>query len=105
VHCVVLQHVCKVIYWAKVVDTYYLNVIASLSCAEYETTDTAKSVNTNLCHFTLNIYLKGLINSLFTIFYLKKLFFLFFGCKVTKKYLILQAKAVLNSFKRTKETR
>jgi len=85
VHCVVLQHVCKVIYWAKVVDTYYLNVIASLSCAEYETTDTAKSVNTNLCHFTLNIYLKGLINSLFTIFLPQKPIFFIFRLQSYKK--------------------
>ena len=55
VHGVILQHVSQIIYGAKVVDTYYLNVVASLSCAEYETTDTAKSVNTNFRHlfFTL----------------------------------------------------
>ena len=50
VHSVILQHVSQVIYGAKVIDTYYLDVVASLSCAENETTDTAKSVNTNLNH-------------------------------------------------------
>ena len=60
VHSVILQHVSQVIYWAKVVNTYYLNVIASLSCAEYETADTTKSVNTNLNHFTSLLLFKGL---------------------------------------------
>lgn len=36
-------------------------------------------------------------------FYSKGAFFLIFGCKVTKKYLILHPKAVLNCFKRIQE--
>ena len=51
-HSVILEHVSQVVYGAEVIDTYNLDVIASLSCAEYETTDTAKSVNTNFSHFT-----------------------------------------------------
>ena len=58
VHCVILEHVSQVIYRAKVVDTYNLNVVASLSCAEYEAADTTKSVNTYFNHFTI-FYLKG----------------------------------------------
>jgi hypothetical protein len=53
VHCIILQHVSHVIYWAQVIDSYYLYFLCvlSLNCrTEYETTDTAKSVNTNLNH-------------------------------------------------------
>ena len=53
VHCIILQHVSHVINWAQVIDSYYLYFLCvlSLNCrTEYETTDTAKSVNTNLNH-------------------------------------------------------
>ena len=50
VHGVVLEHVCQVVNRAEVVDTYNLNVVASLSCAENETADTTETVNTYFNH-------------------------------------------------------
>ena len=49
VHSVILKHVSQVLYWAKVVDTYYL-ILLSLcaSCTEYHTADTTETVDTNL---------------------------------------------------------
>ncbi|EJX01618.1 glyceraldehyde-3-phosphate dehydrogenase [gut metagenome] len=55
VHSVILEHVSQVINWAEVIDTYDLNVITSLSCAEYEAADTTETVNTYFNHnFFLN---------------------------------------------------
>ena len=56
VHGVILQHVSKIINWAEVVNTnynYVLSVCLLKTCAEYETADTAKSVNTNFNHLSL----------------------------------------------------
>ena len=52
VHGVILQHIGQVVNRAKVIDSYNLNVVASLSCAENEAADAAKSVNTNFSHLT-----------------------------------------------------
>ena len=53
VHGVILQHVSQVVYRAKVVDTYNLDVAAVLSGAEYETADTTETVNTYFNHDVL----------------------------------------------------
>ncbi|CCY64208.1 glyceraldehyde-3-phosphate dehydrogenase [Prevotella sp. CAG:1124] len=61
VHCIILQHVSHVVNRQKVVDTYNNDVIlVSLfeRSTENETTDTAKTVNTNFNH--LFVYFKGL---------------------------------------------
>ena len=53
VHRVILQHVCQVVYRAKVVDSnnlHFFSVSLFERSAENETTDTAKSVNTNFNH-------------------------------------------------------
>ena len=50
VHCVILQHVGHVVYGKKVVDCHNLDVVSLCGGAEHETSDTAESVNTNLCH-------------------------------------------------------
>ena len=52
VHCVILQHVCHVVYGEKVVDCNNLDVVTLGGSAENETTDAAETVNTNLCHIT-----------------------------------------------------
>ena len=51
VHSVILQHVSQVIYRAKVVDTYDLNIVSLHCSAEYETSDTSESINTYFNHF------------------------------------------------------
>jgi hypothetical protein len=54
VHRVILEHVSQVVNGAEVVDTYNLDVAASLSGAEYETADTTETVNTYFNHILLN---------------------------------------------------
>ena len=44
------QHISQIINRAKVVDTNDLDVVTSLSSTEYETSDTAKTINTYFCH-------------------------------------------------------
>ena len=47
VHCVVLEHVCKIVDRAEVVDSDDLNVLSLHSCAEDEASDSTKTINTN----------------------------------------------------------
>ena len=54
VHRVILEHVSQVIYGAEVIDTYNLDVAASLSSTENETANTTETVNTYFDHNFLN---------------------------------------------------
>ena len=55
-HCIILKHVCHILYIDKVIDTYYLDVISFLCGSENQTADTTKTVNTNFnfAHNTKN---------------------------------------------------
>ena len=46
-HCVILEHICHILYINKVVNSYNLNIISVLCSSENQTSDTSESVDTN----------------------------------------------------------
>ena len=55
VYGVVFQCIYQIIQFARIVDCHDFNIVSGHCCAEYQTADTAKSIDThfNFCHFFL----------------------------------------------------
>ena len=86
---IVLQQVSKHLRACQIVDCYYFITFSLEHLTESEATNTAKAVNSYFCHFTL--LFKWVIPKKMSIFYTISVFFSFFGCKVTKKFLYLHS--------------